>query len=218
MTNSAKKTYLIGVIERAIAYYMVDAADARSAAEDWQDGVFHHRDDDDQYVLSGYHLVNRIGYLISTVQVPKGVSIEVHIPMQTDENAGDEESQHDQAAFRGRERLHFDCPCAEVMREGAMRRLRGIRALYRFNHTGAKTMDVIIDNDLNETKTEVFVNAKSKGTVILAFVFAYGRWHIYQQGADGTSKNWLVTLGHKFRTADEGREFLRSKGWCKVDP
>ena len=46
MTNTATKTYLVGVIERAIAYYMVEAEDARTAAENWQDGEFHDRDDE----------------------------------------------------------------------------------------------------------------------------------------------------------------------------
>jgi hypothetical protein len=78
-------------------------------------------------------------------------------------------------------------------------------------------MDHIIDNDLKETKTDLFVNAKIKVTVALAFVFANGWWRIYQQGGDGTSKNWSVTVGQKFTTEDEGREFLRSKGWCKLD-
>jgi hypothetical protein len=36
-------------------------------------------DDGDLYLASGYHLVNRIGYLISTVPVPNEVSIQVHI-------------------------------------------------------------------------------------------------------------------------------------------
>jgi hypothetical protein len=38
-------------------------------------------DDGDCYVISGYHFVNRIGYLISTVPVPEGMDIEVRIPM-----------------------------------------------------------------------------------------------------------------------------------------
>ena len=38
MTTTATKTYLVGVIERAIAYYEVEAEDARSAAENWQEG------------------------------------------------------------------------------------------------------------------------------------------------------------------------------------
>src|SRR5262249_48376830 len=38
MTNTATKTYYVGVIERAIAYYEVEAEDARAAAENWQDG------------------------------------------------------------------------------------------------------------------------------------------------------------------------------------
>ena len=46
MTNTATKTYLVGVIERAIAYYEVEAEDARTAALDWQEGEFHDRDDE----------------------------------------------------------------------------------------------------------------------------------------------------------------------------
>ena len=42
--------------------------------------------DDDQYVVSGMHFVNRIGYLISTVPVPDGVLIEVRIPSLSDES------------------------------------------------------------------------------------------------------------------------------------
>jgi hypothetical protein len=37
-------------------------------------------DDDDHYVISGFHLVNRIGYLISNETVPEGTQIEVYIP------------------------------------------------------------------------------------------------------------------------------------------
>ena len=37
-------------------------------------------DDDNQHVISGYHLVNRIGYLISTVPFPEDADIEVLIP------------------------------------------------------------------------------------------------------------------------------------------
>jgi hypothetical protein len=39
-------------------------------------------DDGDQYLVSGFHFVNRIGYLLSTVPIPDGTDIEVHIPMQ----------------------------------------------------------------------------------------------------------------------------------------
>ena len=46
MTNTAIKTYLVGVIERAIAYYEVEAEDARTAAENWQEGDYHDRDDE----------------------------------------------------------------------------------------------------------------------------------------------------------------------------
>lgn len=41
-------------------------------------------DEDDQYVVSGFHRVNRIGYLISTVPLPDGVEVQVRVPMQTD--------------------------------------------------------------------------------------------------------------------------------------
>jgi hypothetical protein len=48
--------------------------------------------DDAQYVVSGMRFVNRIGYLISKVPVPDGVSIEVRIPSLSkdsdDPNAG----------------------------------------------------------------------------------------------------------------------------------
>lgn len=37
-------------------------------------------DEDGQYLASGFHFVNRIGYLISTVPVPADVEIEVRIP------------------------------------------------------------------------------------------------------------------------------------------
>jgi hypothetical protein len=46
MSNTATKTYYVGVIERAIAYYEVEAEDARTAAENWQDGEFSDRDDE----------------------------------------------------------------------------------------------------------------------------------------------------------------------------
>jgi hypothetical protein len=42
-------------------------------------------DDGDLYIVSGYHYVNRIGYLISTVPVPDDTDIEVHIPMDSDD-------------------------------------------------------------------------------------------------------------------------------------
>ena len=41
-------------------------------------------DDDDTYITSGYHFVNRIGYLISTVPVRPDVDIEVRIPQSDD--------------------------------------------------------------------------------------------------------------------------------------
>ena len=39
-------------------------------------------DDGDQYLLSGYHIVNRFGYVLSIEPVPDGADIQVHIPMQ----------------------------------------------------------------------------------------------------------------------------------------
>jgi hypothetical protein len=50
-------------------------------------------DDGDLYLASGYHLVNRIGYLISTVPVPGDVSVQVHIPMEKQEE--DDETNGD---------------------------------------------------------------------------------------------------------------------------
>jgi hypothetical protein len=46
MTTTATKTYYVGVIECAIAYYDIEAEDARTAAENWQDGEFSDRDDE----------------------------------------------------------------------------------------------------------------------------------------------------------------------------
>lgn len=43
-------------------------------------------DDGDMYVISGCHFVNRIGYLISRDPVPDNATIQVHLPMQTDED------------------------------------------------------------------------------------------------------------------------------------
>lgn len=39
----------------------------------------------DQYLHSGYHLVDRIGYLLSTVPVPDGTEVQVHLPMGDDD-------------------------------------------------------------------------------------------------------------------------------------
>ena len=46
MTTTATKTYQVTVIERALAYYEVEAEDARTAAENWPDGEFEGRDDE----------------------------------------------------------------------------------------------------------------------------------------------------------------------------
>ena len=42
-------------------------------------------DDGDQYVISRPHFVNRIGYLVSREPIPDNTSIEVHIPMDSDD-------------------------------------------------------------------------------------------------------------------------------------
>ena len=42
-------------------------------------------DDGNQHVVSGYHLVNRIGYLISMVPFPEDADIVVTIPFDSDE-------------------------------------------------------------------------------------------------------------------------------------
>jgi hypothetical protein len=46
MTNIPTKTYHVTVIERALAYYEVEAESPRAAAESWQDGEFYDRDDE----------------------------------------------------------------------------------------------------------------------------------------------------------------------------
>ena len=46
MTTTTTKTYQVTVIERALAFYEVEAKDARTAAENWQDGEFDGRDDE----------------------------------------------------------------------------------------------------------------------------------------------------------------------------
>lgn len=43
-------------------------------------------EDGDMYVISGFHFVNRIGYLLSTISVPEDVTIQVHIPMSKDDD------------------------------------------------------------------------------------------------------------------------------------
>lgn len=43
-------------------------------------------EDGDMYVVSGFHFVNRVGYLLSTVPVPEDVTIQVHLPMARDDD------------------------------------------------------------------------------------------------------------------------------------
>ena len=42
-------------------------------------------DDCTEYVISGYHLVNRLGYLISSIPFPEDANIEVPIRFDSDE-------------------------------------------------------------------------------------------------------------------------------------
>ena len=46
MITTPTTTYLVGVIERALAYYKVEAENPRAAAENWEDGAFDGRDDE----------------------------------------------------------------------------------------------------------------------------------------------------------------------------
>ncbi len=54
--------------------------------------------DDDTYILSGFHHVNRIGYLVSKVPVPEGTEVEVNIPSGSadPEDMDDEDDYDDQ--------------------------------------------------------------------------------------------------------------------------
>src|SRR5579875_487057 len=82
----------------------------------------------DQYLVSGYHFVNRIGHLVSTVPVPDDTDIEAHIPMQT---ADDEEEQqgmtHQQTAtpqpdqlFAAIAKEHLLIPTLETRRSDSL--------------------------------------------------------------------------------------------------
>jgi len=42
-------------------------------------------DDGDMYVISGLHYVNRVGYLLSRDAVLENTAVQVHIPMDTDD-------------------------------------------------------------------------------------------------------------------------------------
>jgi hypothetical protein len=46
MTYTTIKTFQVAVIECTLAFYTVEAKDARTAAENWQDGDFSHSDDE----------------------------------------------------------------------------------------------------------------------------------------------------------------------------
>lgn len=42
-------------------------------------------DDGDMYLVSGFHRVNRVGYLISSNPIPEGTCVQVHLPTSHDE-------------------------------------------------------------------------------------------------------------------------------------
>ena len=74
-------------------------------------------DEGNQYVLSGFHFVNRIGYLISKEVVPESINIEVLIPTETDPEP---EDGPDEVADDRRERFtriafdHLGIPTLET--------------------------------------------------------------------------------------------------------
>jgi hypothetical protein len=47
-------------------------------------------DDGEQYVISGFHVVNRIGYLVSSEAVSAEAEIEVRLPMPETDDADEE--------------------------------------------------------------------------------------------------------------------------------
>jgi hypothetical protein len=55
-------------------------------------------EDGDLYIVNGFHFVNRIGYLVSTVAITQGIDVEVHIPMQSE--PGGEPDEFEDVRFR----------------------------------------------------------------------------------------------------------------------
>jgi hypothetical protein len=51
-------------------------------------------DGDDQYLVSGFHFVNRIGYLVSTLPLPEDMDIEVRVP-----NGNADDPETDESLF-----------------------------------------------------------------------------------------------------------------------
>lgn len=41
-------------------------------------------DDGDMYLVSGLHFVNRVGYLLTKESIPDDACVQVHLPMQTE--------------------------------------------------------------------------------------------------------------------------------------
>ena len=42
-------------------------------------------DDGDMYLISGFHFVNRVGYILTTTPVPTDTMIQVHLPLIAEE-------------------------------------------------------------------------------------------------------------------------------------
>jgi len=76
-------------------------------------------DDNDQYVVSGFHIVNRIGYLISTRPVPEGARIEVRIPMEPDDD-GEPEAGSPRGVLTGIACDHLGIPTLETRRSDSL--------------------------------------------------------------------------------------------------
>jgi len=81
-------------------------------------------EDDDQYLASGFHFVNRIGYLISSVPVPPDVEFEVRIPMsdalQTEDNGAAKTPIADEARLSEIAREHLGIPTLEARQSDSL--------------------------------------------------------------------------------------------------
>jgi len=79
-------------------------------------------DDGDQYVISGFHVVNRIGYLVSMIPVPEGIQIEVRIPMEADDedDPGEPEGHPHCDVLSGIARDHLGIPTLETRQSDSL--------------------------------------------------------------------------------------------------
>ncbi len=80
-------------------------------------------DEGNQYVLSGFHVVNRIGYLLSKEVVPESTNIEVLIPTETDpdrEDSPDSEVDNRREQFARIAFNHLGIPTLETRKSDSM--------------------------------------------------------------------------------------------------